>query len=63
MKKKNDLFSFISKKSPDFIINCAAIVGLKKAQSNYKAAHEINALLPKKLVELSKKKKISFNSN
>jgi len=66
-ERKKDLFSFISKKSPDFIINCAAVVGLKKAQSNYKAAHEINSLLPKKLVELSKKKKfhliqISTNS-
>ncbi len=66
-ERKNDLLSFISKKSPDFIINCAAIVGLKKAQSNYKAAHAINSLLPKKLVELSKKKKfhliqISTNS-
>ena len=66
-ERKSDLISFISKKSPDFIINCAAIVGLKKAQSNYKAAHAINSLLPKKLVELSKKKKfhliqISTNS-
>ena len=66
-ERKKDLFSFISKKSPDFIINCAAVVGLKKAQLNYKVAHEINSLLPKKLVELSKKKKfhliqISTNS-
>ena len=66
-QRKKDLFSFISEESPDFIINCAAIVGLKKAKSNYKAAHEINSLLPKKLVELSKKKKfhliqISTNS-
>ena len=66
-ERKDDLLNFISKKSPDFIINCAAIVGLKKAQSNYKVAHEINSLVPKKLVELSRKKKfhliqISTNS-
>tara|TARA_B100001057_G_scaffold501283_1_gene623174 strand:- start:17083 stop:17922 length:840 start_codon:yes stop_codon:yes gene_type:complete len=60
LKKKNNLkfYDYVKKISPNIIINCAAIVGLKLAESNKKLTKEINSDLPKNLAIFSRKLKI-----
>ena len=66
---KNEFKSFekiIKNFSPDFFINCAAIVGLKKSLSNKKKTLYLNTIFLKKLSKLSNKYKfhiIHFSTN
>lgn len=65
-KNSKKLINFIKKKSPDVLINCAAIVGLKNSRYKKKLTRDVNTDLPKRLANICKKKihfiQISTNS-
>jgi dTDP-4-dehydrorhamnose reductase len=66
-KNSKKLINFIKKVSPDVLINCAAIVGLKNSKNNKKLTREVNIDLPVRLANICKKKihfiQISTNSS
>lgn len=66
-KNSKKLINFINKKSPDVLINCAAIVGLKNSRNKKKLTQHVNVDLPKRLANICKRKihfiQISTNSS
>ena len=52
IKNFNKLKTIIKKFKPNFILNCAALVGLKSCENNPRLAYEINSLFPSKLANV-----------
>jgi len=46
--------------SPDVVVHCAALANLEACEANPRLAHEINAILPGRLAELSRLRGIRF---
>ncbi len=58
--KKEDLYSLISAVNPTAVVNCAAYTNVDKAEQDYDAAYQINAVGPKSIAEICHEKGIEM---